>query len=65
MHRPPSFTAGPGSTTLPLYIYTSIKLGVTPEVNAVATVILVVTLAVFVMGSLLLSGGRRFRRAEA
>ena len=58
------FTVGP-QPTLPLYIYTSIKLGVTPEVNAVATVILVVTLAVFVMGSLLLSGGRRFRRAEA
>jgi spermidine/putrescine transport system permease protein len=57
------FTVGP-QQTLPLYIYTSIKLGVTPEVNAVATVILVVTLAVFVAGSLLLRGGRRFRRHE-
>jgi ABC-type spermidine/putrescine transport system permease subunit II len=58
------FTVGP-QQTLPLYIYTSIKLGVTPEVNAVATVILVVTLGVFALGSLLLSGGRRFRRREA
>ena len=58
------FTVGP-QQTLPLYIYTSIKLGVTPEVNAVATLILVVTLAVFAMGSLLLRGGRRFRRREA
>jgi ABC-type spermidine/putrescine transport system permease subunit II len=58
------FTVG-AQQTLPLYIYTSIKLGVTPEVNAVATVILVGTLLAFVVGSLLLSGGRRLRRGEA
>ena len=40
------FTIGP-QLTLPLYIYTQIKFGVTPEVNALATVILVVTLLVF------------------
>jgi spermidine/putrescine transport system permease protein len=51
------FTIGP-QTTLPLYIYTQIKFGVTPEVNAVATIILVVTLAVFGLGSLVLSRGR-------
>jgi ABC-type spermidine/putrescine transport system permease subunit II len=55
------FTIGP-QTTLPLYIYTQIKFGVTPEVNALATVILVVTLAAFGIGSLLLSRGRRLRR---
>ena len=55
------FTIGP-QLTLPLYIYTQIKFGVTPEVNALATVILVVTLGVFAIGSLLLSSGRRFRR---
>jgi spermidine/putrescine transport system permease protein len=58
------FTVG-AQPTLPLYIYTSIKLGVTPEVNAVATVILAGTLIAFVVGSLLLSGGRRLRRADA
>jgi ABC-type spermidine/putrescine transport system permease subunit II len=57
------FTVGP-QQTLPLYIYTSIKLGVTPEVNAVATVILVVTLAAFALGSLMLGGGRRLRRRD-
>jgi spermidine/putrescine transport system permease protein len=55
------FTIGP-QLTLPLYIYTQIKFGVTPEVNAVATVILVVTLGAFAVGSLLLSGSRRLRR---
>ncbi len=55
------FTIGP-QLTLPLFIYTQIKFGVTPEVNAVATVILVVTLAVFGLGSLVLSRGRRLLR---
>jgi ABC-type spermidine/putrescine transport system permease subunit II len=58
------FTIGP-QLTLPIYIYTQIKFGVTPEVNAVATVILVVTLAAFGLGSLVLGRGRRlFRRRE-
>jgi spermidine/putrescine transport system permease protein len=55
------FTIGP-QQTLPLYIYTQIKFGVTPEVNAVATVILVATLGAVVVGSLLLTGSRRLRR---
>jgi len=56
------FTVGP-QMTLPIYIYTQIKFGVTPEVNAVATVILVVTLAGFALGSIALSRGRGlFRR---
>jgi spermidine/putrescine transport system permease protein len=58
------FTIGP-QLTLPLYIYTQIKFGVTPEVNALATVILVGTLALFGAGSLLLSGRRRLRRRGA
>ncbi len=40
------FTAGPGSNTLPLQIYSMIKTGVTPDVNALATLIL---LAVFLV----------------
>ncbi len=39
------FTAGPGSTTLPLYIYSMVKLGVTPKVNALSALLLVVTAA--------------------
>jgi len=38
------FTAGVGSTTLPLAIYSMIKMGVTPEVNAASTMIILVTL---------------------
>jgi spermidine/putrescine transport system permease protein len=44
-----SFVAGVGATTLPLQIYSMLKVGVTPEVNAVSTLLLaltVVTIAV-------------------
>ena len=34
------FTAGPGSNTLPLHIYSIIKTGITPDVNALSTLIL-------------------------
>jgi spermidine/putrescine transport system permease protein len=40
------FTAGVGSTTLPLSIYSMIKMGVTPEVNAISTIIIVFTLVI-------------------
>ena len=35
------FVAGPGSTTLPIRVYSMIKFGVTPEVNAISTLLLV------------------------
>ncbi len=38
------FTAGVGSSTLPLAIYSMLKMGVTPEVNAVSTIIILITL---------------------
>jgi spermidine/putrescine transport system permease protein len=57
------FLIGP-QLTLPIYIYTQIKFGVTPEVNAMATLILAGTLTVFAIGALLASGGRRFRRSR-
>ena len=34
-----SFTSGPGATTLPMKIYSQVRLGVTPEINAVSTII--------------------------
>ena len=44
-----SFTTGPGATTLPMRIYSQVRLGVTPEINAISTVLIgFVTLAVIV-----------------
>ena len=36
-----SFVSGPGSTTLPMYIFSKVKLGVSPDINALATLIIV------------------------
>ena len=35
-----SFVSGPGATTLPMLIFSKVKLGVTPDINALATVII-------------------------
>ena len=44
-----SFNAGVGSTTLPIFIYSSIKFGVSPQINAISTIIVaVVAIALFI-----------------
>ena len=46
-----SFVSGPGSTTLPMVIYSSVRMGVSPQINALATlVVAVVALAVLIAG---------------
>jgi putrescine transport system permease protein len=56
-----SFTTGPGATTLPIRIYSEIRLGVKPEINAVCTILIAVVAVGLVAASLTakLSGGRR------
>ena len=40
-----SFVSGPGASTLPIYIFSKVKLGVTPDINALASlIILIVTI---------------------
>lgn len=49
-----SFTTGPGNTTLPLLIWSKVKLGVTPDINALATLtVLVVGIGVGLAGYIL------------
>ena len=46
-----SFVAGPGSTTLPMVIYSSVRMGVSPQINAMASlIVLFVSIAVIVAG---------------
>lgn len=45
------FTAGAGTVTLPLQIYSMIKIAVTPEVNAVSTLLMALTLLLIVIAS--------------
>jgi putrescine transport system permease protein len=44
-----SFTNGPGATTLPMRIYSEVRLGVKPEINAVCTIL--ITLVALVVGT--------------
>jgi len=55
-----SFTTGPGATTLPIRIYSEVRLGVKPEINAVCTIIIAVVAVGVIAASLFakLSGGR-------
>ena len=48
-----SFTTGPGATTLPIRIYSEIRLGVKPEINAICTVMLAVVAAALSVVSLI------------
>lgn len=45
------FTAGAGASTLPLQIYSMLKIAVTPEVNAISTLLMLLTLALIMIAS--------------
>ncbi len=53
------FTAGAGTQTLPLQIYSMIKISVTPEVNAVSTLLMLLTLVLIIVASKLAPGALR------
>jgi putrescine transport system permease protein len=49
-----SFVSGPGATTLPMVVYSSVRLGVSPQINALATIIVgVVTVGILAAGWLM------------
>lgn len=48
-----SFVSGPGSSTLPIVIFSKIRLGVSPEINAIATLMILTISALVMIGSFL------------
>ncbi len=60
-----SFVAGVRSTTLPLQIYSMLKRGITPEINALSTVILAATIPLVYIAQRLERGAMQLRRAVA
>ena len=61
-----SFTAGAGASTLPMVIFSKVKLGVTPEINALATIIIgIVTVGVVIAGWTMLRQQKQLARPEA
>lgn len=47
------FVAGPNSTTLPLYIYAMVKRGISPEINALSTLMMCATVSMVVLAEIL------------
>ena len=60
-----SFVAGVRSTTLPLEIYSRLKRGITPEVNAISTIILLATIPLVFVAQRLERGSMKVRTAMA
>lgn len=54
------FTSGPGSTTLPILIYSSVKRGVTPDINALSTLIVIAS----VLATLTVTALQRDRKPQ-
>jgi putrescine transport system permease protein len=52
-----SFVTGPGATTLPLVIFSSVRLGVSPQINALATLLVLFAACLILAASLLLRQG--------
>jgi putrescine transport system permease protein len=48
-----SFTTGPGATTLPLRIYSEVRLGVKPQINAICTIMIAIVAVAIIAASLL------------
>ncbi len=49
-----SFTSGPGATTLPMRLYSAVRLGVSPEINAACTIMIAAVAVAVILSSLLL-----------
>ncbi len=60
-----SFTTGPGSTTLPLLIWSKVKMGVTPDINALATLTVLVVGIGVVLSGVILNRTEKRRDADA
>ncbi|MEZ5478445.1 MAG: ABC transporter permease subunit [Thiolinea sp.] len=59
-----SFTSGPGATTLPMKIYSSVRLGLNPEINALSTLLIVAVSTVVILVSVLAKRAEQRRQRE-
>jgi putrescine transport system permease protein len=58
------FVAGPGSSTLPMVIFSKVRLGVSPDVNALATLMVLLVATGVVLSSLFLQRREKLRAQE-
>jgi len=59
-----TFTAGPSTSTLPMMIFSKVRLGVTPEVNALATLMITVVAVVVVTAGVLMARTEKIRQRD-
>ncbi|MUG22231.1 ABC transporter permease subunit [Paenibacillus macerans] len=52
------FVSGPNSTTLPIYIYGQVKRGISPEINALCTILILVTVTLIFLAQFVLNRGK-------
>jgi len=60
-----SFTAGPSTNTLPMMIFSKVRLGVTPEINALATLMVSVVAVFVVVAGILMARQEKARQRDA
>ncbi len=59
-----SFVSGPGSTTLPMMIFSKVRLGVSPEINALATIMVLAVTVGIVASALWMQRKERLRQRD-
>ena len=59
-----SFTTGPGATTLPMEVFSRVRLGLNPEINALATIIIGVVASGVLLASLIMSRQEKRRQRD-
>jgi putrescine transport system permease protein len=59
-----TFTAGPSTSTLPMMIFSKVRLGVTPEINALATLMITLVSIVVVAAGVLMARKERMRQRD-
>lgn len=58
-----SFVAGPGATTLPMVVFSSVRLGVSPKINALATIVIgIVSLGILIAGWFMYRSEKKLER---
>lgn len=60
-----SFVSGPGASTLPMVIYSKVRLGLSPEINALATLMVLVVALGVILASWVLARQEKARRRDA
>jgi len=60
-----SFTTGPGAITLPIRIYSQVRLGVKPEINAICAIMIAVVAAATLAAALIAKRGALRREGAA